>query len=114
MTPTAAALCRCCGASQHCKVTPATAEEGKTVAAITGLKLPVAGTMTTAPGVYRLRCNEISWDEEQRWRTCVMLTDLESVFRSLNSELRLRPVFHSKQDLCDVHRFVSVLAYPCV
>jgi hypothetical protein len=32
-----------------------------------------------------------------------MLTDLESVFRSLRSELGLRPVFHSKEKRTDGH-----------
>ena len=32
---------------------------------------------------------------EELWRTYVMLTDLEAVFRSLKSELGLRPIYHS-------------------
>ena len=31
------------------------------------------------------------------WRTYVTLTDLEAVFRSLKSELGLRPIFHQKE-----------------
>jgi len=37
---------------------------------------------------------KLSWDAEQLWRTYVTLTDLEAVFRSLKSELGLRPVYH--------------------
>ena len=44
----------------------------------------------THPGVYSLRSNETDWDEERMWRTYIMLTDLEAVFRSLKSELGLR------------------------
>ena len=43
-----------------------------------------------------------------------MLTDLESVFRSLKSELGLRPVFHSTENRADGHLFITVLAYQCV
>ena len=43
-----------------------------------------------------------------------MLTDLESVFRSLKSELGLRPVFQSKEVRSDGHLFITVLAYQCV
>lgn len=43
-----------------------------------------------------------------------MLTDLESVFRSLKSELGLRPVFHSKEIRSDGRLFITVLAYQCV
>lgn len=70
--------------------------------------------MATHPGVYCLRSNELGWDEAKLWGTYMMLTDLESVFRSLKSELGLRPVFHSKEDRSDGHLFITVLAYQCV
>ena len=70
--------------------------------------------MATHPGVYCLRSNELTWDEARLWRTYTMLTDLESVFRSLKSELGLRPVFHSKESRSDGHLFITVLAYQCV
>ncbi len=43
-----------------------------------------------------------------------MLTDLESVFRSLKGELGLRPVFHHKEERSDGHLFITVLAYQFV
>jgi len=70
--------------------------------------------MATHPGVYCLRSNELTWDEARLWRTYTMLTDLESVFRSLKSELGLRPVFHSKESRSDGHLFITALAYQCV
>src|SRR5487761_1956870 len=102
------------GASQHYTLTFTTDESGKTVTALTWVKTEKAGTMATHPGVYCLRSNELNWDEEKLWRTYTMLTDLESVFRSLKSELGLRPVFHSKEDRSDGHLFITVLAYQCV
>ncbi|MBL8415600.1 MAG: hypothetical protein JNM42_14265 [Propionivibrio sp.] len=88
--------------------------KGKCATALTWAKVPVGGTMATHPGVYRLRSNETTWDEERLWRTYTMLTDLESVFRSLKSELGLRPVFHHKEGRSDGHLFITVLAYQCV
>lgn len=102
------------GASQHYTVNLVTDASGRTVTALTWEKSLVAGTMATHPGVYCLRSNEMTWDEERLWRTYTMLTDLESVFRSLKSELGLRPVFHSKEDRSDGHLFITVLAYQCV
>src|SRR5487761_2065377 len=102
------------GASQHYTLTFTTDESGKTVTALTWVKTEKAGTMATHPGVYCLRSNELNWDEEKLWRTYTMLTDLESVFRSLKSELGLRPVFHSKEGRSDGHLFITVLAYQCV
>ena len=102
------------GASQHYTVNLVTDESGKMVTAVTWVKADVAGTMATHPGVYCLRSNEMDWDAEKLWRTYTMLTDLESVFRSLKSELGLRPVFHSKEGRSDGHLFITVLAYQCV
>ncbi|WP_299158416.1 hypothetical protein [Accumulibacter sp.] len=61
-----------------------------------------------------MRTNQLDWDEERLWRTYTLLTDLESVFRSLKSELGLRPVFHHKEERADGHLFITVLAYQCV
>ena len=63
------------------------------------------------PGVYCLRTNQHTWDEATLWRTYTMLTDLEAVFRSLKSELGLRPVFHQKTKRVSGHLFISLLAY---
>jgi transposase len=43
-----------------------------------------------------------------------MLTDLEGVFRSLKSELGLRPIYHHTEDRVDGHLFITVLAYQFV
>ena len=102
------------GASQHYALNLVTDASGKTLTALTWEKSLVEGTMATHPGVYCLRSNELAWDEERLWRTYTMLTDIESVFRSLKGELGLRPVFHSKEDRSDGHLFITVLAYQCV
>jgi hypothetical protein len=43
-----------------------------------------------------------------------MLTDLEAVFRTLKSDLGLRPIFHTTEARTEGHRFITVLAYQCV
>lgn len=43
-----------------------------------------------------------------------MLTDLESVFRALKSELGMRPVLHQITKRVTGHLFISVLAYHIV
>ena len=68
----------------------------------------------TLPGVYCLRSNQTDWDEQTLWQTYVTLTDLEAVFRSLKSELGLRPVYHHKTERVSGHLFISVLAYHLV
>ena len=102
------------GASQHYTLDIKTDESGKKVTALSWEKNEVAGTMATDPGIYCLRSNEPGWDEETLWRTYTMLTDLESVFRSLKGELGLRPVFHQHENRADGHLFITVLAYQFV
>jgi len=75
---------------------------------------PSSNSKQTHPGVYALRSNLLDWDDETLWRTYTMLTDLEAVFRSLKSELGMRPVYHHKESRCDGHLFITVLAYQAV
>lgn len=105
---------KCQGIGQHYQVDVQADASGKKVASLTWKKQPVSGSMATHPGVYCLRSNETTWDEEKLWRTYTMLTDLEAVFRSLKSELGLRPVYHSREDRIDGHLFITVLAYQLV
>jgi len=102
------------GIAQHYEIELTKDESGKLVTAITWSKIPKDGTVATHPGVYCLRSNEISWDEAKLWHTYTMLTDLESVFRSLKSELGLRPIFHKTEERTEGHLFITVLAYQFV
>jgi len=67
-----------------------------------------------ANGIYCLRSNNTTMDEATMWKTYTMLTDLEAVFRSLKSELGLRPIYHQKQSRVDAHLFITLLAYSIV
>jgi hypothetical protein len=73
-----------------------------------------AGSRLTDPGVHCLRTKVLEWDEETLWRTSTPLTDLEAMFRSLKSELGLRPIPHSREDRTDGHLFITVRAYQFV
>ena len=72
------------------------------------------GSVMTHPGVYCLRSSETDWDEATLWRTYFTLTDLEAEFRSLKSELGLRPIYHPKPIRADGHLFITVIAYQLV
>jgi transposase len=111
---------RCHGISRHYTITVTDNAASKSAGqpllttGITFEKHPVAASMATHPGVYCLRTNELSLDAETLWRTYSMLTDLEAVFRSLKSELGLRPIYHSTEKRSEGHIFVTVLDYQCV
>jgi transposase len=102
------------GVGQHYTIELIADDSGEKAKAIRWEKHPQAGTKLTHPGVYCLRTNLTDWDSEQLWRTYTLLTDLEAVFRSLKSELGLRPMFHHKEGRVDGHLFITLLAYQFV
>ena len=75
---------------------------------------PQAGAMMDKPGVYSLRSNCPYWDATEMGRTYVLLTEIEAVFRSLKSELGLRPIDHHKEHRADGHLLISVIAYQAI
>ena len=62
-------------------------------------------------GTYCLRTDRKDLTEQQIWDIYTMLTDIEDAFRSMKSELGLRPIYHQKETRCDAHIFITVLAY---
>jgi transposase len=62
-------------------------------------------------GGYYLRSSRKNLDDETIWKLYITLTRVESGFRAIKSELGLRPVFHQKEDRCDSHIFITILAY---
>jgi transposase len=62
-------------------------------------------------GVYCLTSNRTDLSGEQLWETYTMLTEVEAAFRSLKSELGMRPVYHQLEHRIDGHIFIGVLAY---
>jgi transposase len=98
-------------AAQHYTIEVKLDEAGKTATAITWNKTPKPGTALTAPGVYCLRTTLTAPTDAELWKTYSMLTNLEAVFRSLKTDLGLRPVFHQTESRVDAHLFISLLAY---
>lgn len=63
------------------------------------------------PGIYALRSNRLDFTEQEFFDIFSMLTDIEDAFRSMKSELGLRPVYHQKEHRTDGHLFITVVAY---
>jgi transposase len=98
-------------AAQHYQVEITQDDSGTQVRAITWAKRIKPGSAAAHPGVYCLRTTLLEWDNATLWRTYTMLTNLESVFRSLKTDLGLRPVFHQIDRRVEGHLFITVLAY---
>jgi transposase len=101
-------------ASKQYKVTVEKDDKSGMATLITWKHVPKADTKDTFPGVYCLRTSHNDWDENKLWHTYTMLTELEAVFRSLKTELGLRPVYHQKTERVTGHLFITVLAYHLV
>lgn len=88
------------------------ADEDKTNAiAIQWQRRPASEKKDQSSGTYCLRTNISDWPEQQLWETYILLTEIEATFRSLKSELGLRPVYHQKEERVTGHLFISLLAY---
>ena len=62
-------------------------------------------------GCYLLRTNITDWSAEDLWRAYVQLTEAEAAFRIEKSDLRIRPIWHQKEERVLSHIFVCFLAY---
>ncbi len=102
------------GVGQHYTIELQPDTTGKKAVTLTWTRQAVPGTRLTHPVVYCLHSNETEWSEDKLWRTYTTLTDSEAVFRSLKSELGLRPVFHHNEERVDGRLFITVLAYQFV
>jgi len=62
-------------------------------------------------GTYLLRTDREDLTEDEIWRTYMLLTRVESAFRSMKSPLSERPIFHHLEHRVQTHIFLCVLAY---
>ena len=62
-------------------------------------------------GVYLLRTNLVGWEPEALWKAYIQLTDVEAAFRTIKSELVLRPIYHQTHQRVHAHILVAFLAY---
>lgn len=101
-------------AAQYYAITVTKDDASGKANAIQWTRLNKPHSRASHPGVYCLRTNQNNWDEATLWRTYTMLTDLEAVFRSLKSELGLRPIYHQIEKRVNGHIFITLLAYHVV
>lgn len=66
---------------------------------------------TLSAGCYLLRTNVLDWTDEELWKTYMQLTEAEAAFKIHKTDLRIRPIWHQKQDRVLAHILVCFLAY---
>lgn len=62
-------------------------------------------------GRYLLRTNLTESDPAKLWEFYLQLVQVEAAFRTLKSDLALRPVFHQEESRIEAHIFIAFLAY---
>ena len=62
-------------------------------------------------GAYLLRTNVKGRNAQELWHTYIQLTDVESAFRTIKSELEVRPIYHQVRHRVHGHILVAFLAY---
>lgn len=84
-------------------------DDKKKVAQLTWTHQPE--NKTKADGVYCLRTNQSKLHNLEIWNIYRMLNDIEAAFRTLKTDLGLRPIYHQKTDRVSGHIFITLLAY---
>ena len=62
-------------------------------------------------GTYLLRTNLIENDPAKLWEQYIQLTEVESAFRALKSEIKLRPINHRIEPRVEAHVMVAFMGY---
>ena len=62
-------------------------------------------------GCYLLRTNLEDQSPKDLWKTYIQLTDVEAVFRTEKTDLRIRPIWHQREHRVQGHILFSFLAY---
>jgi transposase len=62
-------------------------------------------------GAYLLRSNITDWSDHQLWKAYIQLTQAEAAFRIHKDQLKVRPIWHQREDRVQAHILVCFLAF---
>lgn len=62
-------------------------------------------------GRYLLRTNLVEDDPAKLWNLYLLLVSIEEAFRTLKSDLAIRPIYHQLQNRIEAHIFIAFMAY---
>ena len=62
-------------------------------------------------GAYLLRSNITDWSDQQLWKAYIQLTQAEAAFRIQKDQLKVRPIWHQREDRVQAHILVCFLAF---
>jgi transposase len=85
--------------------------DSKKVTAVTWTKKSTRSERSTLTGCYVIETSHKELSAEEVWRLYTTLAQVEYAFRSLKTDLGVRPVYHQLAERTRGHLFISVLAY---
>jgi len=88
--------------------------EDKEKGIVTDITWTRTKTKERPKGEYFLRYTKEAVSQQDIWDTYNLTRDLESVFRTLKTDLDIRPVFHQKDAYIEPHIWLGILAYQAV
>jgi len=98
--------------AKYYDIEPKTDSEGKKVLGLLIEKRQVKReNRNILTGCYVIETTHKDMAAEDILKSYHSLARVESAFKSLKTDLGLRPVYHHKADRCSAHLFISVLAY---
>lgn len=97
--------------ARHYEITLDLDADQKKVTALFWTKKPTRTERTTLTGCYVIETSHKELSAEEVWKLYTTLTQVEYAFRSLKTDLGVRPVYHQLADRTRSHLFISVLAY---
>jgi transposase len=62
-------------------------------------------------GAYPLRSNITDWSDQQLWKAYIQLTQAEAAFRIHKDQLKVRPIWHQREERVQAHILVCFLAF---
>ena len=60
---------------------------------------------------YSQRSNVTDWSAEDLWKAYIQLTEAEAAFRIHKSDLRIRPIWHQKDERVLAHILVCLVCF---
>ncbi len=100
--------------ARHYEITVEKADAGPNAAAVRFKRRPQYDEADEGAGADVLRTSHVDWDIEAVLRSYWRITDIEATFKSLTSELGLRPIWHQLDRRIAAHLRIAVLAYHAV
>ncbi|MGC9152082.1 MAG: IS1634 family transposase [Microbacter sp.] len=67
--------------------------------------------MDANTGIYFLRTSVERLDEKTTWEYYNLIREIENTFRTLKTDLDLRPIYHQRDESSEAHLFLGLLAY---